>query len=97
MKLYNPSDADKFVFAVIGKNDKEGTPAKYISAPGSGMEDALNLLTKQGWKTAAPQCMGRYDEIGRYMTYQPPVEGIRPGKFIPHPIAQREYKEARAF
>lgn len=97
MKLYRPDKIHQFVFAVIGSKDKEGTPAKYVSVQGSGIDDALDLLTKQGHKEAAPHCMGRYDELGRYMTYQPPVEGIRPGKFILHPLADKEYKESRAY
>jgi hypothetical protein len=99
MKLYNPEKADTYVFAVVPVGAKEGTDPTYVAVKADGIEEAENslLASRPPMKNAYPHAMGRYDEIGRYMTYQPPVEGIRPGKFILHPIAQQEYQEARAF
>ncbi len=97
MKLYAPEHADKFVFAVIGKADREGSNAKFIAGSGGDAETALNDLVKQGWKPAAPHCMGRYDDFGRYCTYKPPVEGIFPGRFVIHPQAQDEFKAANRY
>lgn len=95
MKLYRPDQADKFVFAVIGKSDREGSPPKFMAGPGGDIESALNDLVKQGWKPAVPHCMGKYDHLGRYETYCPPVDGIRPGRFVLHPMADAEYMSNR--
>ena len=97
MKLYYPEAADKFVFAVTGKSDREGSAPKYMAGHGPDIESALNDLVKQGWKPAAPHCMGRYDDFGRYCTYKPPVDGIAPGKFVMHPAAQDEYIASRTY
>lgn len=95
MKLFAPEHSEKFVFAVTGKSDREGSASKYIAGLGGDLETALNELVKQGWKPAAPHCIGRYDDFGRYCTYKPPVEGITPGRFVMHPLAHEEYKAAR--
>ena len=97
MKLYQPDECEKFVFAVTGKGDRDGSGCKYISSAGGDIDSALNNLVRQGWKPAAPYVMGKFDHLGRYETYCPPVEGIRPGKFVLHPLAEQEYKAARAY
>lgn len=97
MKLFSTEDSNCFVFAVVPMNAKEGTPAEYKAIKAPDIESALRNIDDRKHRPAAPHCMGRYDELGRYMTYQPPVEGIRPGKFILHPLADKEYKESRAY
>lgn len=97
MKLFSPDDRDCFVFAVVPVNAKEGTPPEYKAIQASGVEQAMRVIDDRRCRLAAPHCMGRYDHLGRYMTYQPPVEGVRPGKFILHPLADQEYKASRDF
>ena len=97
MKLYQPDQREKFVFSVVGKNDREGFACKYIASAGGDIESAFSNLERQGWKHAAPHVMGKFDHLGRYETYCPPVEGIRPGKFVLHPLAEQEYKLTRTF
>ena len=97
MNLYSPDAVDFFVFAVVANNAKEGSATEYKAAPGPDMETAFQRNLGMKYKMAAPHCMGRFDHLGRYMTYQPPVEGIRPGKFILHPLADAEYIAQRAY
>ena len=92
MKLFRPDKKNQFVFAVVGKGDRDGAGAKYMSQVAASIDEALDLIIKQGFKPAAPHCMGRYDEFGRYCTYCPPIDGVTPGKFVLHPMADADRK-----
>ena len=97
MKLYDSAAANAFVYAVVSKNAKEGTPPTYQPISGTSFEECERKITDKAQRNAYPYCLGRYDEQGRYLTYCPPVEGIRPGKFVMHPLAQAEYKSSRSY
>ena len=97
MKLYESEARNTFVFAVVGSNAKEGTAPEYKCAPGTDIESAFQRNLGGKYRMAAPYCMGRYDDLGRYMTYCPPVDGVRPGKFVMHPIAEQEHKASRGY
>ena len=96
MKLFEPDAAEHFVFAVVANAAREGTSAEYKAVRAADIESGLNQLDGR-FRPAAPYCMGRYDHLGRYCTYCPPVDGIRPGKFVLHPHADKQYKDSRAF
>jgi len=97
MKLYSPENKNTFVFAVVGKNAKEGTQPTYQAIAGSDIEACLQIIDKKASKNAYQHPMGRYDEFGRYCTYCPPLEGVRPGKFVLHPMAEADRKREEAF
>ena len=97
MKLYEPEAAERFVFAVVANNAKGASAAEYKAAPGPDIETAFQNNLGARYQSAAPHCVGRYDHLGRFETYCPPVEGIRPGRFVLHPRADEEYKATRAY
>ena len=97
MKLYNPENKNAFVFAVVPKNAKEGTQPTYQAVGGHDVEDCLRRIDNKGNKNAYQYPMGRYDEFGRYCTYTPPIEGVKPGKFVLHPYAEDDRKKAEAY
>ena len=97
MKLFNPSHADHFVFATCPKGYKEGTAPKYAPVKAVDVETAERQLFSERLINVYSYQVGRYDQQGRFMTFQPPVEGIRPGKYIVHPLAQQEYETYRSF
>lgn len=97
MKLYNPENKNTFVFAVVPKNAKEGAQPTYQAVAGHDVEDCLRRIDQKGSKNAYQHVMGRYDEFGRYCTYCPPIEGVKPGKFVLHPMAEDERKKAEAY
>ena len=90
MKLYNPDTTDHFVFCVVPAGAKEGTPGEYKAVPGNDFEHAYNTYLGAKWRMAAPYVMGRYDHLGRYCTYCPSIEGVKPGRFVLHPLADQE-------
>ena len=96
MKLFEPEAAEHFVFSVIPQNAKPGAIVETKCVRAGDVETAINQLDGR-YRLAAPFCMGRYDHIGRYCTYCPPVEGIMPGRFVLHPFADAEYKDSRPY
>ena len=96
MKLFEPEAADSFVYAVVPTNAKEGAQPDFKCIRAGDMESALNQMDGRV-RPAAPYCMGRFDHVGRYCTYCPPVEGIMPGRFVLHPMADAEYKDSRPY
>ena len=87
MNLSNRNDANKFVFAVCPKGYREGTAPNYAAVSGASVEDALKSLDMQKLVNVYPHPVGRYDENGRYQTYCPPIENVKPGRFVEHPLA----------
>ena len=96
MKLFEPEAAEHFVFAVVPMNAKHTDLPSFKAVRAGDVESALNQLDGRV-RPAAPYCMGRYDHVGRYATYCPPVDGVAPGKFILHPHADAEYKASRPY
>ena len=97
MKLFIPEAANHFVFAVVPINAKEGTAPEYKIAPGPDNETSFQRNLANKYRMAAPTVAGRYDELGRYMVYNAPIDGIRPGKYVLHPHSNDERKREEAF
>ena len=97
MKLYSPENKNTFLFAVVGKKDKEGAQPTYKPVSGSDVESCLQIIDQRGSKNAYQHVMGRYDEFGRYCTYCPPIDGVTPGKFVLHPMSEAERKKAEVY
>lgn len=96
MKLFNPQSANAFVFAAVAPNAREGTDPTYVAIHAGGIEEAENSMLadkKAPLRNAYPYVMGRYDERGCYMTYCPPIEGVKPGRFVLHPLAEDEMRK----
>ena len=94
MKLFDPKSANAFVYAVVPKNAKEGTAPTYQPIAGLSLEDCERMIEQKGFRTAYPYVMGKYDEKGRYLTYKPPIDGVTPGRFVMHPLADEEFKRS---
>jgi hypothetical protein len=77
-KLYDPECANSWVWQMVPKNHKPGTPCTYqlTSTP------SPKAYEERGYILINPVQLGMYDEHGYYMTYKPPVEGIFPGKYV---------------
>lgn len=90
MKLFNPQAANQFVFAVVAKNAREGTPPEYKCCGSDSIESCEAFIDAKALRNAYPYVMGRYDADGRYCTYTPPIEGVKPGRFVLHPMAEGE-------
>ena len=97
MKLFNPDSANKFVIAAASANAREGTDPTYVAVMAGSIEQAeqsLHADKKAPMRPVYPYVLGRYDEKGRYMTYKPPIDGVTPGRFVLHPLAQEEMAAA---
>ena len=92
MKPFDPELAGCFAYAVVAKNAREGTAPDYKPYKATSTESAERTIDQSGLRPAYPYVLGRYDEKGRYMTYKPPVEGVTPGRFVLHPMADEEFK-----
>lgn len=95
MRLYNPEHAGCFVYAVAPKNAKEGSPPVYQPISGMDFDDCQRRIEQRGNRSIHAHPVGRYDDVGRYCTYCPSVEGVQPGRFVLHPQAAREHKAHR--
>ena len=76
-KLYDPEKANQYVWPMTPKAYKPGqsTSYQFTENPDPGKWEM------QGFVMAGPCQVGMYDDEGFYCTYQPPVEGVRPGKY----------------
>lgn len=93
MKLFNPKTPNAFVIAAVPTNARDGVAPTYVAVTATAVEDAeASLLAdkKAPMRNAYPYVMGRYDERGCYMVYKPPIDGITPGRFVIHPLAEAE-------
>lgn len=95
MKLFDTREINQFVFAVVSKNAREGTPPEFKCCGTDSIESCEKLIEQKGQRNAYPHCMGRYDEKGRYCIYKPPLEGVSPGRFVVHPVAEEAYQVDR--
>ena len=89
MDLFNKDKIGKYVFAVVPEGAKEGTPPTYESVGAPGIDQAEQVLSYDKKRNAYKHPLGRYDEEGYYCTYCPSVEGIKPGRFVRHPLAEQ--------
>ena len=78
MRLYDPNVADSYVWPMTAKNAKPGQPTTYQLTK----EPSPKMWEERGYVMAGPCQIGMYDSDGFYATYMPPVEGVRPGKYI---------------
>ena len=91
-KLYDPSKAGNYVWAMTAKNAKFGDQSTYQLT----LEPSPKMWEERGYVLAAPYQTGMYrKEDGVYMTYCPPVEGVRPGKYIPV-LSKEQINEAKS-
>jgi hypothetical protein len=93
MKLFEPKAANTFVFATVSATAREGTAPDYKAISATSLEGALNQLDAAKMRNAYPYVMGRYDDRGCYMVYKPPIEGVSPGRFVVHPMAEEEMRK----
>jgi hypothetical protein len=94
MKLFEPQAVNQFVVACLPLQAREGVAPDYRSIAANDIESALRQLDAARLRPVYPHVLGRYDEKGRYMTYKPPVDGLTPGRFVLHPLAEKEMTEA---
>ena len=98
MKFFSPQNANAFVFAVVESKAREGVSPSYHCVPGQSIDECLTYLDRSGKRNPYPHPMGRYDQMGRYCTYKPAlegVEGLQHGRFVLHPAAAQEYEKHR--
>jgi len=77
-KLYDPEKANQYVWPMTPKAFKPGQSTSYQFTKNPDPKE----WEMQGFVMAGPCQIGMYDNEGFYATYVPPVEGIRPGKYI---------------
>ena len=97
MKMFEPEARNSFVIATVAMNAREGTPPDYKAIQAPDIEKALQQLDAARMRNAYPHVMGRYDEHGRYCTYCPAIEAVKPGRFVLHPLAAEEHKRSRDY
>jgi hypothetical protein len=76
-KLYDPDKANQYVWPMTPKVYKPGQSTSYQLTS----EPSPKNWELQGFVMAGPCQVGMYDDEGFYCTYQPSVEGVRPGKY----------------
>ena len=78
MRLYDPERINQWVWPMTAKNAKPGQPTTYQFTT----EPSPKMWEERGYVMAGPCQIGMFDDEGFYRTYQSPVDGIRPGKYI---------------
>ena len=89
-KLYDPSSADSFVWHMIPKNHKAGTPPSFLLT----REPSPKPFEERGYTLVNPVQLGMYDKDGFYHTYKPPIEGVAPGKYV-RVLQEHELEDAK--
>ena len=92
MKMYDRQNAGGFVFACVDNKAREGVAPTYKCVPADSVGSAELYLDSKNQRNAYPHCMGRYDDQGRYCVYKPPIEGVSPGRFVVHPLAEEAFQ-----
>ena len=77
MSLYDPSKAGNYVWPMTPKAYKPGQSTSYQLTK----EPSPKNWELQGFVMAGPCQVGMYDNEGYFCTYQPGIEGLRPGKY----------------
>ena len=91
-KLYDPEKAGQYVWPMTPKAYKPGQQTTYQLTK----EPSPKNWEMQGYVMAGPCQVGMYrEDDGVYLTYCPPVEGIRPGKYIPV-LSKEQINEAKS-
>lgn len=94
MNLFEPQEANRFVFAVVANSAREGTPPTYVSVSGGDIQTCLRSLDAAKQRNAFKHVVGRYDEEGFFCTYLPPTDSgdagprMSVGRFCRHPLAK---------
>ena len=90
-KLYDPEKANQYVWPMTPKAYKQGQSTSFqLTSDPSPKNWEL-----QGFQMAGPCQCGVFDSEGFYCTYQPAVEGIRPGKYY-RVLHGEQIKEAKS-
>jgi hypothetical protein len=76
-KLYDPEKANQYVWPMTPKAYKPGQSTSYQLTS----EPSPKNWELQGFQMAGPCQVGMYDNEGYFCTYQPGIEGLRPGKY----------------
>ena len=85
--LYNPNNANSYVWPMIPKNHKPGMSVTYQLTREPDPKPWLD----RGWILCGPCQLGRYNAEGYYEVYKPPIEGVEPvGRYIKHPLADAQ-------
>jgi len=89
-KLYDPNSSDSFVWHMIPKNHKAGTPPSFLLT----REPSAKPFEERGYTLVNPVQLGMYDKFGYYHTYKPPIEGVAPGKYV-RVLQEHELEDAK--
>ena len=89
-KLYDPNASDSFVWHMIPKNHKAGTPPSFLLT----REPSAKPFEERGYTLVNPVQLGMYDKFGYYHTYKPPIEGVAPGKYV-RVLQEHELEDAK--
>ena len=89
-KLYDPNSSDSFVWHMIPKNHKAGTPPSFLLT----REPSPKPFEERGYTLVNPVQLGMYDKDGFYYTYKPPIEGVAPGKYV-RVLQEHELQDAK--
>lgn len=85
--LYNPANANSYVWPMIPKAHKAGMSVTYQMT----REPSPKPWEDRGWILCGPCQLGRYGADGVYETYKPPTEGVSPvGRYVRHPWAAEQ-------
>ena len=76
-KLYEPDLKGNYVWPMTPKAYKPGQSTSYQLTS----EPSPKNWELQGFQMAGPCQVGMYDNEGYFCTYQPGIEGLRPGKY----------------
>ena len=92
-RLYAPDLANRYVWPCTSKTDKS-IPRKMQYATTS-TEDP-ERLGFEGYELAGPCQTGKYDSLGRYQVFLPPIPGHHGGlgRYVLHPWADQAIADA---
>lgn len=92
MELFDTRMTNAYIWACSEKKDRSTPPKQVFRATQQPSFDALSAHCNQ----IGDSPVGRYDELGRYHTYCPPLSGIAGGlgRFLMHPGAYEAYESA---
>jgi len=92
MELFDTRLANAYIWACSEKKDRSFPPKQVYRATQQPNFDKLAIDHNQ----IADFPVGRYDELGRYHTYCPPLPNVAGGlgRYIMHPDAYKAYEDA---
>ena len=94
MELFDARLANAYIWACSEKKDRSFPPKQVFRGTQSASFDKLAIDHNQ----IGDYPIGRYDELGRYHTYCPPIPNVAAGlgRYIMHPHALAAYAAANA-